>query len=198
MKWMSSLATWLETVIDSICWQNLWRSEHPYKISFQPATQCKLSWWSSLWTASCSSQSPRTSGTVRRRTCRPAFERDEEQIWPSLADTQNHHNHIHIHHAQLEGMKTTQNQNQSNSPQQTLHKQCPNQEAPTLWRSAPSCVEPRPHVSLKLSWTWLTGICTRSAHPSSVGSEYVFCRRTKKNHPEKSTYSTDLATISSY
>ena len=103
MKWMSSLATCLETVIDRICWQNFWRSENPYKVSFQPANQQKLSWWSSLSTASCSSQWPRKRGTVRHRTCPPAFERDEEQIWLSLAEIQNRHRPITITYSHSSG-----------------------------------------------------------------------------------------------
>lgn len=74
-----------------------------FKVSFQPANQQKLSWWSSLWTASCSSQWPRKCGTVRHRTCPPAFERDEEQIWLSLAEIQNHHRLITITYSHSSG-----------------------------------------------------------------------------------------------
>ena len=103
MKWMSSLATCLERVIDRICWQKFWRSENPYKVSFQPANQHKLSWWSALSTASCSSQWPRKRGTVRHRTCPPAFEREEEQIWLSLAEIQNRHRPITITYSHSSG-----------------------------------------------------------------------------------------------
>ena len=206
MKWSSSLATWLETVIDRICWKNFVKKWASLRNQFPAchSVQAFLMIFS-------------VDGIMFKSVTKDTWHRSSQNLSTSLWkgwgtnltitcwNSKSSQSPIHIHHAQLEEMNATYNQNQSKSQQLTLHNQCPNQEAPTLWRSAPSCVERRPHASAKLSWTWLPGICTRNSHPSSVGGEYVFLARElhqtlsqKKSHPEKSTYSTDFATISSY
>lgn len=192
MKWMSSLATCLETVIDRLCWQNSWRSENSFQSEF-PACQSAETFLmifsvdgimfksvtKEMWHRS--SQNLSTSlwkgwGTNLTITC-----------WDSKS-SQTHHNHLFTFiRLSLKKWK------QPTCVSITINKnyQCPNREAPTLWRSAPLCAEPRPHVSAKLSWTWKSGICTRHAHLSS--EKYVilsesctkFCSSTT-NHPKKS------------